>query len=85
MNSLYFTQTSENTTSVRNKPDEREKYLIANSIQKTNEPEADIISPGKLPVTINMKASENSKHTINHNDVFEVWIRVVIAWNYCNN
>lgn len=63
-------KTSENTTTVRNKPDEREKYLIANSIQKTNEPEADI-SPSKVPVTINMKASENSKHTVNHNDVFE--------------
>ncbi|XP_055000583.1 erbin isoform X1 [Sorex araneus] len=63
-------KTSENTSTVRNKPDEREKYLIANSVQKTREPEAEI-GPGKLPVTTNMKASENSKHTVNHTDVFE--------------
>ncbi|XP_036135728.1 erbin isoform X12 [Molossus molossus] len=62
-------KTSESTTPVRSKTDEREKYMIGNSIQKTNEPEAET-SPGNLPVTANMKASENLKH-VNRDDVFE--------------
>ncbi|KAL4822829.1 hypothetical protein H8958_012931 [Nasalis larvatus] len=62
-------KTSESTT-VKSKVDEREKYMIGNSIQKINEPEAEI-SPGSLPVTANMKASENLKHIVNHDDVFE--------------
>lgn len=37
-----------------------------------NEPEAEI-NPGNLSVTRNMKASENLKHVVNHDDVFEVW------------
>lgn len=45
--------------------------MIGNSIQKINEPEAEI-SPGSLPVTANMKASEDLKHIVNHDDVFEV-------------
>ncbi|XP_054434403.1 erbin isoform X2 [Pteronotus mesoamericanus] len=64
--------TSESTTPVRSKAEEREKYMIGNSVQKTNEPEAEI-NPGNLPVTTNtanMKASENLKH-VNHDDVFE--------------
>ncbi|XP_006762471.1 PREDICTED: protein LAP2 isoform X9 [Myotis davidii] len=61
--------TSENTAPVRSKADEREKYMIGNSIQKTNEPEAET-SPGNPPVTANMKASENLKQA-NHDDVFE--------------
>ncbi|XP_019507988.1 PREDICTED: erbin isoform X3 [Hipposideros armiger] len=62
-------KTSESTTPVRSKADEREKYMIGNSIQKANEPETEI-SPGNLPVAANMKASENLKHVVNH-DVFE--------------
>ncbi|XP_032001379.1 erbin isoform X4 [Hylobates moloch] len=62
--------TSESTTTVKSKVDEREKYMIGNSVQKISEPEAEI-SPGSLPVTANMKASENSKHIVNHDDVFE--------------
>ncbi|XP_027979706.1 erbin isoform X8 [Eumetopias jubatus] len=62
--------TSESTTPVRFKADEREKYVIGNSSQKTSESEAEI-SPGSLPVTTNMKASENLKHIVNHDDVFE--------------
>nr|XP_012418500.1 PREDICTED: protein LAP2 isoform X4 [Odobenus rosmarus divergens] len=62
--------TSESTTPVRIKADEREKYMIGNSSQKTSESEAEI-SPGSLPVTTNMKASENLKHIVNHDDVFE--------------
>lgn len=68
-----FMQTSESTTPVRSKADEKEKYMLGNSIQKTSEPEAEI-SPGNLPVTANMKASENLKHVVNHDDVFEVWL-----------
>lgn len=45
--------------------------MIGNSLQKTSESEAEI-SPGSLPVTTNMKASENLKHIVNHDDVFEV-------------
>ncbi|XP_015100610.1 erbin isoform X6 [Vicugna pacos] len=63
-------KTSESTTPVRSKADEREKYMIGNSNQKTSEPEAEI-SPGNPPVTANMKASENLKHIVNHDDVFE--------------
>ncbi|EPY80056.1 protein LAP2 isoform 2 [Camelus ferus] len=63
-------KTSESTTPVRSKADEREKYMIGNSNQTTNEPEAEI-SPGNPPVTANMKASENLKHIVNHDDVFE--------------
>uniref|UniRef100_F7GX59 Erbb2 interacting protein n=1 Tax=Macaca mulatta TaxID=9544 RepID=F7GX59_MACMU len=63
-------KTSESTTTVKSKVDEREKYMIGNSIQKINEPEAEI-SPGSLPVTANMKASEDLKHIVNHDDVFE--------------
>ncbi|XP_047585050.1 erbin isoform X5 [Lutra lutra] len=63
-------KTSESTTPVRIKADEREKYMIGNSLQKTSESEAEI-SPGSLPVTTNMKASENLKHIVNHDDVFE--------------
>ncbi|XP_011816686.1 PREDICTED: protein LAP2 isoform X4 [Colobus angolensis palliatus] len=63
-------KTSESTTTVKSKVDEREKYMLGNSIQKINEPEAEI-SPGSLPVTANMKASENLKHIVNHDDVFE--------------
>ncbi|XP_064128755.1 erbin isoform X4 [Loxodonta africana] len=59
-------KTSESTTPVKSKGDEREKYMIGNSIQKINEPEAEI-SPGNLPVT----AHENLKHIVNHGDVFE--------------
>ena len=66
-------QTSESATPVKSKSDEREKYMIGNSIQKTSEPEAEV-SPGSLPVTANMKASENLKHIVNHDDVFEVWV-----------
>ncbi|XP_058419939.1 erbin isoform X7 [Diceros bicornis minor] len=62
--------TSESTTPVRSKAEEREKYMIGNSTQKTSEAEAEI-SPGNLPVTANMKASENLKHIVNHDDVFE--------------
>ncbi|XP_072606145.1 erbin isoform X19 [Vulpes vulpes] len=62
--------TSESTTPVRIKADEREKYMIGNSLQKTSESEAEI-SPGSLPVTTNIKASENLKHIVNHDDVFE--------------
>ncbi|XP_036165151.1 erbin isoform X15 [Myotis myotis] len=62
-------KTSESTAPVRSKADEREKYMIGNSIQKTNEPEAET-SPGNPPVTANMKASENLKQA-NHDDVFE--------------
>uniref|UniRef100_A0A8C2XV34 PDZ domain-containing protein n=1 Tax=Capra hircus TaxID=9925 RepID=A0A8C2XV34_CAPHI len=63
-------KTSESTTPVRSKADEREKFMIGNSIQKTNEPEAEV-SSGNLPVTANVKASENLKHIVNHDDVFE--------------
>ncbi|XP_043447362.1 erbin isoform X5 [Prionailurus bengalensis] len=63
-------KTSESTTPVRIKADEREKYMIGNSPQKTSESEAEI-SPGSLPVTANTKASENLKHIVNHDDVFE--------------
>uniref|UniRef100_A0A8C5YLV6 PDZ domain-containing protein n=1 Tax=Marmota marmota marmota TaxID=9994 RepID=A0A8C5YLV6_MARMA len=63
-------KTSESTTPVKSKVDDREKYMIGNSIQKITEPEAEI-SPGNLPVTANMKAPENVKHIINHDDVFE--------------
>ncbi|XP_059550465.1 erbin isoform X8 [Myotis daubentonii] len=62
-------KTSESTAPVRSKADEREKYMIGNSIQKTNEPEAET-SPGNPPVIANMKASENLKQA-NHDDVFE--------------
>uniref|UniRef100_K9IP87 Erbin n=1 Tax=Desmodus rotundus TaxID=9430 RepID=K9IP87_DESRO len=62
-------KTSESTTPVRSKGEEREKHAIGNSVQKPSEPEAEI-SPGDLPVTANMKASENLKH-VNHDDVFE--------------
>ncbi|KAM6157135.1 erbin isoform 2-T2 [Erethizon dorsatum] len=61
---------SESTTPVKSKVDEREKHMIGNSLQKISEPEAEI-SPGNLPVTVNMKASENFKHIVNHDDVFE--------------
>uniref|UniRef100_A0AAA9SCG8 Erbin n=1 Tax=Bos taurus TaxID=9913 RepID=A0AAA9SCG8_BOVIN len=63
-------KTSESITPVRSKADEREKYMIGNSIQKTSEPEAEV-SSGNLPVTANVKASENLKHIVNHDDVFE--------------
>ncbi|XP_045751614.1 erbin isoform X10 [Mirounga angustirostris] len=62
--------TSESTIPIRIKADEREKYMIGNSSQKTSESEAEM-SPGSLPVTTNMKASENLKHIVNHDDVFE--------------
>ncbi|KAM5330406.1 erbin isoform 2-T2 [Glossophaga mutica] len=62
-------KTSESTTPVRSKAEERETYMIGNSVQKTTEPEAEI-SPGNLPVTANTKASENLKH-VNHDEVFE--------------
>ncbi|XP_028365982.1 erbin isoform X3 [Phyllostomus discolor] len=62
-------KSSESTTPVRNKAEEREKYMMGNSVQKTSEPEAEI-SPGNPPVTADMKASENLKH-VNHDDVFE--------------
>lgn len=45
--------------------------MIGNSILKISEPETEI-SPGSLSVTANMKASENVKHIVNHDDVFEV-------------
>ncbi|XP_008160104.2 erbin isoform X4 [Eptesicus fuscus] len=62
-------KTSESTAPVRSKADEREKYMIGNSIQKTDELETET-SPVNPPVTTNMKASENLKHA-NHDDVFE--------------
>ncbi|XP_076973436.1 erbin isoform X3 [Tamandua tetradactyla] len=60
--------TSESATPVKNNADEREKYIIGNSIQN-NESEAEI-NPGNL-VIAHMKAPENLKHIINHDDVFE--------------
>ncbi|XP_003785925.1 erbin isoform X1 [Otolemur garnettii] len=63
-------KTSESTIPVKGKVDEREKYVLGNSIQKISEPEAEI-SPGNLPVTANVKTSENLKHIVNHDDVFE--------------
>ncbi|XP_048224115.1 erbin isoform X6 [Perognathus longimembris pacificus] len=62
--------TAESTTPVNSKVDEREKGMIGNSVQKINEPEAQI-SPENLPLTANTKASENMKHIVNHDDVFE--------------
>lgn len=47
--------------------------MTGNSIQKMSEPEAEV-SPRNLPVTANMKTSENLKHIVNHDDVFEVWL-----------
>lgn len=47
--------------------------MIGNSVQKTSEPEAEV-SSGNLPVTANVKASENLKHIVNHDDVFGVWL-----------
>ena len=47
--------------------------MIGNSVQKTSEPEAEV-SSGNLPVTANVKTSENLKHIVNHDDVFEVWL-----------
>uniref|UniRef100_A0A8D1TNC8 Erbb2 interacting protein n=1 Tax=Sus scrofa TaxID=9823 RepID=A0A8D1TNC8_PIG len=70
VNNEVGVKTSESATPVKSKADEREKYMIGNSIQKTSEPEAEV-SPGSLPVTANMKASENLKHIVNHDDVFE--------------
>ncbi|XP_063114336.1 erbin isoform X6 [Cavia porcellus] len=61
---------SESTTPIKSKVDEREKHMIGNSIQKISEPEAEI-SSGNLPMTVNMKVSENLKHIVNHDDVFE--------------
>ncbi|XP_062068116.1 erbin isoform X3 [Lepus europaeus] len=63
-------KTSESTAAIKSKVDEREKYMIGNSILKISEPETEI-SPGSLSVTANMKASENVKHIVNHDDVFE--------------
>nr|XP_051709646.1 erbin isoform X3 [Oryctolagus cuniculus] len=63
-------KTSESTAAIKSKVDEREKYLIGNSILKISEPETEI-SPGSLSVTAHMKASENVKHIVNHDDVFE--------------
>ncbi|XP_037657834.1 erbin isoform X3 [Choloepus didactylus] len=62
-------KTSESTTPVTSNLDEREKYVIGNSVQKISDSEAEI-SPGNL-VIAHMKASENLKHIINHDDVFE--------------
>ncbi|KAK2492627.1 hypothetical protein MC885_008457, partial [Smutsia gigantea] len=62
--------TSESTTPERSNTDEREKFMIGNSIQKVSEPEAEV-SPRNLPVTANTKTSENLKHTVNHDAVFE--------------
>lgn len=50
----------------------KEKFMIGNSIQKTNEPEAEG-QFWKSMMTANVKASENLKH-VNHDDVFEVWL-----------
>ncbi|XP_021098654.1 erbin isoform X4 [Heterocephalus glaber] len=61
---------SGSTTPIKSKVDEREKHMIGNSIQSIQINEAEI-SPGNLPVTVNMKASENLKHVVNHDDVFE--------------
>ncbi|XP_037006698.2 erbin isoform X2 [Artibeus jamaicensis] len=69
VNNDMSVKTSESTTPVRSKAEEREKYMVGNSVQKTSEPEAEI-SHGNLPVTANTKASENLKH-VNHDDVFE--------------
>ncbi|XP_042638471.1 erbin [Orycteropus afer afer] len=63
-------KTSESTTPVKSKPDEREKYMIGNSIQMINELEAEI-NPVNLPVTAHVKVSDNLKHIVNHGDVFE--------------
>uniref|UniRef100_A0A8C6RPG8 Erbin n=1 Tax=Nannospalax galili TaxID=1026970 RepID=A0A8C6RPG8_NANGA len=62
-------KTSESTT-VKNKVDEREKCVTGNSVQKISEPKVET-SPVNLPVTADRKASGNLKHVINHNDVFE--------------
>lgn len=63
-------KTSESTTPVRSKTDEREKCVIGNSIQRSNAPEAENSSES-LSVTASVKASENLKHIVNHDDVFE--------------
>ncbi|XP_031216128.1 erbin isoform X6 [Mastomys coucha] len=60
-------KTSESTTT-KSKLDEREKHM--NSVQKMSEPEAET-NAGNLPVTANRKLSENLKHIVNHDDVFE--------------
>ncbi|XP_023446635.1 erbin isoform X5 [Dasypus novemcinctus] len=60
---------ADSTTPVKSNADEREKYLMENSIQKVGEPEAEI-SSGNL-VNAHMKASENLKHIINRDDIFE--------------
>ncbi|EGW03071.1 Protein LAP2 [Cricetulus griseus] len=60
-------KTSESTT-MKSQLDEREKYM--NSVQKMSEPEPET-SPGNLPVISNRKVSEDLKHIVNHDDVFE--------------
>ncbi|XP_006871039.1 PREDICTED: protein LAP2-like isoform X1 [Chrysochloris asiatica] len=59
-------KTSESTTPIKSKAEEREKYMIGNSIQKVSELEAK-----NSPVTAHVKVSENLKHIVNHRDVFE--------------
>ncbi|KAM6223476.1 erbin isoform 2-T2 [Rhynchocyon petersi] len=57
---------SESTAPVKSKDDEREKYVIGNSVQKISELEAEI-----NPVAAHNNISENLKHMVNHGDVFE--------------
>lgn len=45
--------------------------MIGNSVLKISEPEAEV-NPGSLSMSANIKASEDGKPVVNHDDVFEV-------------
>ncbi|XP_058536155.1 erbin isoform X2 [Ochotona princeps] len=61
---------SECTSPVKSKADEKEKFMIGNSVLKISEPEAEV-NPGSLSMSANIKASEDVKPVVNHDDVFE--------------
>ncbi|XP_051847416.1 erbin isoform X9 [Antechinus flavipes] len=63
-------KTSE-TTSIKSKAEDREKYIIGNCVQKVNEPsegENDAGSPQMIPQS---KTSENTKKIVNQEDLLE--------------
>lgn len=58
--------------SIKNKADERKQYSAGSSVQKPSEPEAEH-STANSQMTALVKTLQNTKATVNHEDMLEVW------------
>ncbi|XP_074138490.1 erbin isoform X11 [Sminthopsis crassicaudata] len=64
-------KTSETTTPIKSKAEDREKYIMGNCVQKVNELSEGENNPGSPQMIPQNKTSENTKKIINQEDLLE--------------